>query len=72
MGGIDPKNLVNSAQVAERLGLKQRESVFKLRDRYAGFPDPVYARGRVMLWDWLEVEAWAARPRARRRPDDLD
>lgn len=59
MAGLDPRNLVNSAQLAERLGLKHRESVIVWRRRYPEFPKPVYAEGKVMIWDWAEVRAWA-------------
>lgn len=59
MGGIDPKDLVNSAQIAERLSLKHSESVHTWRRRYPDFPGPVYEHGQVMLWLWSEVRAWA-------------
>lgn len=59
MGGIDPGDLVNAAQVAERLGLSHRESVSTYVKRYGDFPAPIYQHGKMRLWLWSEVRAWA-------------
>lgn len=59
MPTLDPRDLVNSSQIAERLGLAQRETVHQYVRRYSRFPEPVYAQGKVMLWDWRQVHRWA-------------
>lgn len=59
MAAVPASDLVNSAQIAERLGIRHRESVVKWRQRYKTFPAPVIEQGKVMLWSWPEVKAWA-------------
>jgi hypothetical protein len=60
---IEPDDLVTAAEIARRLG-RSRESVRLLiagKRGPGGFPPPVShlnARGR--LWQWADVEAWAA------------
>ena len=53
--------LVGTAEIAERLGLRQSETVHSWRRRYPDFPEPVAKLKRTMLWLWPEVEAWAKR-----------
>lgn len=59
MGGIDPSDLVNSAQVAERLGIPHHQTVLNWAKRHEDFPKPVWERGRLAIWLWSEVRAWA-------------
>lgn len=56
---IDPEQLVDTADIAARLGLAQAESVHNWRRRYEDFPAPAVEKGRVLLWYWPEVEHWA-------------
>jgi hypothetical protein len=58
---VPASDLVNSAQIAERLGIAHRESVVKWRQRHPEFPEPALHVGKVMLWSWPEVRAWAER-----------
>ena len=60
---INSEDLVDSAIVAEILGLSHRESVTTYLRRYADMPRPVVelGRGRVRLWLRPEIEAWAKR-----------
>ena len=59
---IDSDDLIDSAEVAEVLGLSHRSSVTTYLRRYADFPVPAVdrGRGRTRLWVRQEVEAWAA------------
>ena len=60
---LNSEDLVDSAIVAEILGLSHRESVTTYLRRYADMPRPVVelGRGRVRLWLRPEIEAWAKR-----------
>ena len=60
---INSEDLVDSAIVAEILGLSHRESVTTYLRRYPDMPRPVVelGRGRVRLWLRPEIEAWAKR-----------
>ena len=53
--------LVGAAEIAERLGLAQVQTVHSWRRRYADFPEPVAQLRQAMIWLWPEVEAWARR-----------
>lgn len=61
MADVPASDLVNSAQIAERLGVRHRESVVKWRHRHPDFPAPVVEQGKVMLWSWTAVREWAVR-----------
>ena len=52
--------LVDAAQVAEMLGLRQRNSVSTYLRRYPGFPRPVVDRGprRARLWRRADIIRW--------------
>jgi len=70
MGGVgrlvDLDDIIDSAGVAERLGLSHSNSVATYRNRYPDFPEAVLdlGGGRCRLWLRSEIEAWAAaRPR---------
>jgi hypothetical protein len=55
-------DLVTSEDIAQRLGLAGRRTVNTLLARGTdGFPAPVMDRGKVRLWLWSEVHAWAER-----------
>ncbi len=58
-GPVDPEELVGAADIAERLGIAYVETVHSWRRRYPDFPQPAVVRGRLMLWHWPDVEAWA-------------
>jgi len=57
---VDLDDIIDSAGVAEHLGLSHSNSVGTYRSRYADFPPPVLdlGSGRCLLWLRSEVEAW--------------
>jgi glutathione-regulated potassium-efflux system ancillary protein KefG len=55
---VDPEDLIDSAQVAQMLGLSKRNSVLTYRNRYPSFPQPVVDRPRAKLWRRQDVESW--------------
>jgi predicted transcriptional regulator len=65
---VRTEDLIDTQEVAEILGLAQRNSVSTYLRRYEDMPKPVVERGagRTRLWLRCEVEDWA---RARRRRD---
>lgn len=52
-------DLVGSAEIAERLGVKRHQMVHDWRRRYAEFPQPVADLRRGPIWSWPDVEKWA-------------
>jgi len=58
---VDPALLVGATEIAERLGVAQSQVVHVWRRRYPDFPDPVAQVGQALIWNWPDVEAWAAR-----------
>lgn len=58
---IDPDDLVDSAEVAEILGLSNAGAVRVYRGRYEDFPAPVIERGRCVLWGRADIAKWKAR-----------
>lgn len=59
---VDTDDLIDAHEVAEILGLSQRNSVSLYQRRYSGMPRPVVQRGggRTKLWLRTEVERWAS------------
>jgi predicted DNA-binding transcriptional regulator AlpA len=57
---VDLDDLIDTAGVAQLLGLSHRTSVGIYRRRYDDFPEPVVdlGAGRCLLWLRPEVEAW--------------
>ena len=53
--------LVGAAEIADRLGLAQVQTVHSWRRRYSDFPEPVAQLGQALIWAWPEIEAWARR-----------
>jgi len=56
---LDADDLVGAAEIAERLGLAQVQTVHTWRRRYEDFPEPVARLRQALIWDWPEVAAWA-------------
>jgi glutathione-regulated potassium-efflux system ancillary protein KefG len=58
---VDTEDLIDAQEVAEVLGLAQRNSVSLYQRRYLDMPRPVVERGggRTKLWLRFEVERWA-------------
>jgi predicted DNA-binding transcriptional regulator AlpA len=58
---VETDDLIDSAGVAELLGLSTPRSVSTYRVRYDDFPAPVIdmGTGRCLLWLRGDVEAWA-------------
>jgi glutathione-regulated potassium-efflux system ancillary protein KefG len=57
---IDIDELIDAQEVAELLGLAQRNTVSLYQRRYADMPKPVVdmGRGRCKMWLRSEIEAW--------------
>ena len=63
---VEVDDLVGAAEIAERLGLAQVQTVHSWRRRYPDFPAPVAQLRQAMIWSWPDVESWAqATDRAR-------
>ena len=63
---VDPAQLIDSAEVAEIIGLTNPDGVSVYRRRHADFPVPVVDKARCVLWLRSDVERWAretGRPR---------
>lgn len=56
---LDAEDLVGAAEIAERLGLAQVQTVHTWRRRYEDFPEPVARLKQALIWSWPDVEAWA-------------
>jgi len=57
--GTGGDELVDAAEVAARLGLRNARAVLDLRVHRLGFPAPVGRQGRALLWSWASVERWS-------------
>ena len=71
---VDLDDIIDSAGVAEHLGLSHSNSVGTYRSRYADFPPPVLdlGSGRCLLWLRSDIEKWAngRPPRPSARPSN--
>jgi hypothetical protein len=56
---VEPSDLVGTAEIAERLGIAQTETIHAWRRRYPDFPAPVATLKAALIWSWPDVEAWA-------------
>ena len=54
-------DLVGAAEIAERLGLAQVQTVHLWRRRYEDFPQPIAQLRQALIWSWPEVADWASR-----------
>jgi predicted DNA-binding transcriptional regulator AlpA len=64
---VDTEDLIDAQEVAEILGLAQRNSVSLYQRRYPDMPRPVVERGggRTKLWLRSDVERWRRTRKAR-------
>ena len=56
---VDVTLLVGAAEIAERFGLAQTQTVHAWRRRYSDFPEPVARLRRAFIWYLPDIEAWA-------------
>jgi hypothetical protein len=56
---LDADDLVGAAEIAERLGLAQVQTVHTWRRRYDDFPEPVARLKQALIWSWPDVLVWA-------------
>ena len=56
---VDLDDLVDTSEIARRLGVGRPQVVHDWRRRHADFPQPVLRIANVHLWLWPEVAAWA-------------
>ena len=59
MEKVDPGDLLDSAEVAELLGLSSRKVVMIYAKRYSDFPAPAVDKARCTLWRRRDIEQWA-------------
>jgi predicted DNA-binding transcriptional regulator AlpA len=52
-----PESLLNSTDLRNLLGKKSRQSFWNIKSR-KGFPDPVYSKNGIELWQKSEVEEY--------------
>ena len=52
-------DLVGAAEIADRLGLAQPQTVHSWRRRYADFPEPIARLQTALIWAWPDVREWA-------------
>lgn len=57
---VDVEDLVDAQEVADMLGLAQRNSVSLYQRRYEDMPRPVVdlGRGRCKMWLRSDIEKW--------------
>lgn len=58
---VRPEDLVGAAEIAERLGLAQSQTVHSWRRRYSDFPEPIARLRTALIWAWPDIERWAER-----------
>ena len=51
--------LVGTAEIAQRLGVKRPQVVHDWRRRHADFPAPVAELSSTLVWAWPDIEKWA-------------
>ncbi len=60
---VEIEDLVGSADIAGRLGVRHSEQIHAFLRNDPTFPRPVAQIGgptlKTMVWDWTEVEVWA-------------
>lgn len=56
---VDVEQLVGTAEIAARLGVRRPQVVHDWRKRHPEFPQPVAIVSGVRIWCWLDVEGWA-------------
>jgi hypothetical protein len=58
---VNVEDLVGAAEIADRLGLAQSQTVHSWRRRYEDFPEPIAQLRTALIWSWPDVECWAKR-----------
>ena len=58
---VNVEDLVGAAEIADRLGLAQPQTVHSWRRRYPDFPAPIAHLRTALIWSWPEIEHWAER-----------
>lgn len=58
---VDADDLVSAVEIAAKLGSTRPQLVYDWRRRYEDFPEPIAQLGRVHVWVWSDVRAWAKR-----------
>jgi hypothetical protein len=56
---IEVDQLVGSAEIAQRLGVKRYNLISDWIRRYEDFPTPVATISGIKIWNWPDIEAWA-------------
>ncbi|HEU5151113.1 MAG TPA: hypothetical protein VFU19_11480 [Iamia sp.] len=52
-------HLVGAAEIAERLGIGQTDTVHSWKRRHDDFPAPLRELRMGLVWWWPDVEKWA-------------
>lgn len=58
---VDPRHLVGTSEIAQRLGNTRHQMIHTWRKRFPDFPEPVAELKQAMIWYWPDVEKWARR-----------
>ncbi len=60
---VDVDDLIDAGEIADMLGLAQRNAVSLYQRRYGDMPRPVVVRssGRTLLWLRNEIQSWVTR-----------
>jgi hypothetical protein len=60
---VDADQLVGSAEIADRLGLRRVQHVHWHREHDPSFPEALarIGAGGTYVWYWPDIEAWARR-----------
>jgi hypothetical protein len=58
---VRASDLVGTAEIAQRLGVRDHNVVNTWRRRHGDFPAPVVILSAGRVWSWPDVEAWASR-----------
>ncbi len=57
---VSIEDIVGAAEIADRLGLAQPQTVHSWRRRYEDFPEPIAQLQTALIWAWPDVLAWAS------------
>lgn len=58
---LDSDGLVDTTEIARRLGVSDPSVVHNWVRRHPKFPEPVARFPRAVVWYWPDVEKWATK-----------
>jgi predicted DNA-binding transcriptional regulator AlpA len=57
---VDVDDLVGAHEIAQRIGVARPQVIHEWRRRHSDFPEPIATLKTALIWDWVEVQRWAA------------